>query len=209
MLSRTASLLAHSRRLTNSSTPFSSSVRLASTLVVSEPLDESGMPSGQTRSTVTAATQLGQSVDLLVVGPTPPSQIPVGVTNVYHVPFDDKLAESTANAIQHVAETKDCNIVLGTSTKFGSTVIPRAAALLDVSPITDILEIHDESKCNYTSELYHTHIYIHHSFTQSFFYKYYVFRYIRTSNVCWKCHGQSVYQGSNQTKSIVSTPNQL
>ena len=91
------------------------------------------------------------------------------MTNVYHVPFDDKLAESTANAIQHVAETKDCNIVLGTSTKFGSTVIPRAAALLDVSPITDILEIHDESKCNYTSELYHTHIYIHHSFTQSFF----------------------------------------
>ena len=151
----TYSIIAPTRRLafgslcsasSSSSSSLSSLRRLASTLVISEPLDESGIAPGQTRSAVTAATQFGQGVDLLVVGMVPPTQIPVGVTNVYHVPLNDKLAETTASAIQHVAETKDCNTVLGTSTKFGSTVIPRAAALLNVSPITDILEIQDESK---------------------------------------------------------------
>jgi electron transfer flavoprotein alpha subunit len=141
MLSRTAAAATPTLRRFVAS----SSSRLASTLVVSEPLTEGGVTPPGTQSTVTAAQQFGQEVDLLVVGDQPPTQIPAGVSKVYHVAIGDRLAESVANAIETVAKTKDCNIVVGTSSKYGSTVIPRAAALLDASPITDILEIQDAS----------------------------------------------------------------
>ena len=98
---------------------------------------------------MTAAQQLGQPVDLLVVGSDAPQQVPDGLGRVFHVPIGDRLAETVASAIQSVATSNDCNVVVGTSTKFGSTVIPRAAALLDASPITDILEIQDSSKLQY------------------------------------------------------------
>ena len=118
----------------------------ASTLVISEPLvDGNATPPG-TQSAVTAASQLGQAVDLLVIGDSAPSKIPEGVSKVYHVAIGDQLSESAANAIQVVASSKDCNKVVGTSSKWGSTVIPRAAALLDASPITDILQIESEGK---------------------------------------------------------------
>ena len=117
----------------------------ASTLVLSEPLNGT-VTTAPTQATVTAAKAFGQEIELLVVGESAPTEIPEGVTKVHFVPLQDKLAESVALACQQVAEANDCTVVLGTSTKFGSTVIPRAAALLDVSPITDILEIQDASK---------------------------------------------------------------
>lgn len=118
--------------------------RMASTLVISEPLDADGSTPAGTQSTVTAATKLnnGNDIHLLVVGATTPSKVPKGVSKVLHVPIDDKLSETVANAV--LAASDDCNVVMGTASKFGSTVVPRAAALLDVSPITDILEIEDE-----------------------------------------------------------------
>lgn len=125
----------------------SSTNRMASTLVISEPLEEDGSTPAGTQSTVTAATQLnnGNDIHLLVVGGASPSKIPEGVSKVLHVPIDDKLSETVANAVLEAADD-DCNVVLGTASKFGSTVVPRAAALLDVSPVTDILEIEDESE---------------------------------------------------------------
>jgi len=122
-----------------------SSQRWASTLVLSEPLEEGGVTPGQTQSIITAAQSFGQPVELLVVGADPPTQIPNGVSKVHHVPLKDRLAESVALAVEQVASESDASVILGASTKFGSTVIPRAAALLDVSPITDILEIQDEN----------------------------------------------------------------
>jgi electron transfer flavoprotein alpha subunit len=142
MLSRLTSSSLFARRWAAAS----SSSRWASTLVLAEPLDSNGVTPGQTLSAVTAAAHFGQPIDLLVVGEIPPTQIPAGVASVYYVPIADRLAESAAAAIHAVATEKDCSIVLGTSSKYGSTVIPRAAALLDVSPITDILEILDESE---------------------------------------------------------------
>jgi len=67
----------------------------------------------------------------------------MGISKVFHVPIDDKLSETVANSIIEIIDD-DYNVVIGTASKFGSTVIPRTAALLDVSPITDILEIQDE-----------------------------------------------------------------
>jgi len=128
-----------------------SSQRLASTLVLSEPLHNGSTP-GQTQSTVTAAQAFGQDVELLVVGPTPPTEIPDGCSKVHFVLAKDKLAETVALACHKVALQQDANVLLGTSTKFGSTVIPRAAALMDVSPITDILEIQDESESTHTQK---------------------------------------------------------
>lgn len=135
--------------MTRSRTATNTTGRWASTLVVSEPLTEEGATPPATQSAVHAAASVSPSNDisLLVVGEHPPKQVPVGVSKIYHVPIADRLAETVASAIEATAATAgDCNVVVGTSTKFGSTVIPRAAALLDVSPITDILEIQDESK---------------------------------------------------------------
>mmetsp|Transcript_4528 Transcript_4528/g.13033 ORF Transcript_4528/g.13033 Transcript_4528/m.13033 type:complete len:297 (+) Transcript_4528:368-1258(+) len=125
--------------------------RLASTLVISEPLEADGSTPAGTRSTVTAAKELGQSnaIRLLVVGASPPKSVPEGVSKVLHVPIDDKLSETVASAVKAVVEgdndnDDECVLVVGTQSKFGSTVVPRAAALLDVSPVTDVLEIEDE-----------------------------------------------------------------
>ena len=129
---------------------------MASTLVISEPLGADGITPAGTQSTVTAATKLSSSssgggdgdtttINLLVVGSIVPTKIPMGISKVFHVPIDDKLSETVANSIIEIIDD-DYNVVIGTASKFGSTVIPRTAALLDVSPITDILEIQDESK---------------------------------------------------------------
>lgn len=126
-----------------------SASRWASTLVVSEPLVGGVTPPG-TQSSVTAATQLGQPVELLVVGDEAPTKIPTGVQKVYHVAIGDKLPETVANAVQATVSS-DTTVVLGTSSKYGSTVIPRIAAQLKASPITDILEIQDESEYYYSS----------------------------------------------------------
>jgi electron transfer flavoprotein alpha subunit len=125
-----------------------SSFRWASTLVISDPLNEAGETPPGTQSAVNAAGKFGQAVALLVVGASPPKKIPETVTIVYYVGVGDKLSETVASSIQAVAISKDCNIIVGTASKSGSTVIPRAAALLESSPITDILEIQDASTCN-------------------------------------------------------------
>eukprot|EP00934_Nitzschia_sp_Nitz4_P008725 Nitzschia sp. Nitz4//scaffold60_size111251//73164//74234//NITZ4_004155-RA/size111251-snap-gene-0.182-mRNA-1//1//CDS//3329555588//8715//frame0 len=119
------------------------SSRFASTLVVSEPLVD-GVTPAATQASVTAAAKLGQPVELLVVGDAAPTQVPAGVTKVYHVAIGDKLPETIANAVE-AAVSADTTCVLGTSSKFGNTVVPRIAAQLKASPITDILEIEDEN----------------------------------------------------------------
>ena len=132
--------------------------RMASTLVISEPLNEDGSTPAGTQSTVTAATKLnnGNDIHLLVVGGISPLKVPLGVSKVFHVPIDDKLSETVANAVLESVNKNDddCNVIVGTASKFGSTVVPRVAALLDVSPVTDILEIEDESKYNIVQYLF-------------------------------------------------------
>jgi electron transfer flavoprotein alpha subunit len=123
------------------------SARLASTLVIAEPLI-SGVCSPATCSTVTAANQVGgDDISLLVVSQEPPTQVPFGVSQVYHVPCGDQLTETVADAVKLVFGKKDFGHIMAPSSKFGATVVPRAAALLSLSPITDVIEIVEPGEC--------------------------------------------------------------
>jgi len=116
--------------------------RCASTLVVSEALKDSAVPAA-TCAAVTAASQLGtDGVHLLVVGPEAPTQIPVGVSKVLFANTSSTVAETVA-ATTATAAAGDYSHVLACSTKAGSTSLPRSAALMGVSPLSDVLEIRD------------------------------------------------------------------
>lgn len=53
------------------------------------------------------------------------------------------LAEPWAKLIQLIQQKEGFSHILAASDSFGKNVIPRAAALLDVSPTTDVIEISD------------------------------------------------------------------
>jgi electron transfer flavoprotein alpha subunit len=130
--------------ITNNS--INSSNRWASTLVLSEPLTADAWIPPSTQSAVQAALTLAPDNDilLLVVGDVPPVKAPTGVTKIVHAVTANAhaTAETIAAAIQQAAgAVSDLTHVVGASTKYGSTVIPRAAALLGSSPVTDIVEI--------------------------------------------------------------------
>ena len=58
-----------------------------------------------------------------------------------HVACNDKLSETVASAIAKSQEDNSFTHILMPSSKFGSTVVPRAGALLNIAPVTDVLEI--------------------------------------------------------------------
>lgn len=121
--------------------------RLASTLVVSDPLLEGGVAPPATLSAWTAAQKLGSDdIALLVVGDTPPTKLPPTNKVIFAKTPSNPTAETIAAAVKE-ATTEETKVVLGTSSKFGATVMPRAAALLDASPITDIVSIESPGTC--------------------------------------------------------------
>lgn len=121
--------------------PCSAASRFASTLIVSDPLDDTVTPPG-TQAAVSAAQKLHDGpISLLVVSDKAPTRIPVGISKVFHVKCGDRLAETVASAMQKAQANHSFTHILAPSSKFGATVVPRAAALMDVSPVTDVLEI--------------------------------------------------------------------
>jgi electron transfer flavoprotein alpha subunit len=119
--------------------------RLASTLILSDPLTADGAAPPATQSAVSAAVQLdaNNTIELLVVGATTPTQVPAGVSKVYHASATQPIAETVASTLASVVNNHNhkYDYVVGTSSKFGATVIPRVAALLGVSPVTDIIQV--------------------------------------------------------------------
>ena len=130
-----------------------SKMRTMSTLVLSEPIGSA--PAGAaTTSTIPAATcsavaaaqslhEGSDPITLLVVGSHVPSHIPSGVSKVLHYESSCELtSEVVAMAVADaVADDPDVKHVLGASTKFGASIVPRVAAMLQVSPITDVVQI--------------------------------------------------------------------
>lgn len=102
---------------------------------------------GATYNTVTAGQQIGGDIDLLIAGhecimaAQVASQVD-GVNRVLHVDdpsLEGQLAENIANLVVSLAG--QYTHVLSAATTFGKNFMPRAAALLDVSQISEISEV--------------------------------------------------------------------
>lgn len=136
--------------------------RRASVLVVADPLGDDGALPVATQSAVTAALQWLQAKGgdnannddkddeciLLTTGPSQATAVPAAVTSVLHATTTGKaaVAETAATAVRQAAEKCSPDVIMGTATKWGSSVVPRAAALLQVSPLSDVVGVVDESK---------------------------------------------------------------
>jgi electron transfer flavoprotein alpha subunit len=114
-------------------------------LVIAEHDNASIRPS--TLNTVAAASKIGGDVTVLVAGAGCEAAVKAaaGIAGVKKVlradapQYKDGLAEPLAALV--VALAKDCTHILAPSTAFGKNVAPRAAALLDVAQISDIVAV--------------------------------------------------------------------
>ncbi|GHD20800.1 electron transfer flavoprotein subunit alpha/FixB family protein [Tianweitania populi] len=103
--------------------------------------------SDQTAKALTAATQIGSDVDVLVAGKGAQGVADAaaklqGVRKVLLAEGDDleqRLAEPLAALVVSLADTYDTIVAPATST--GKNVLPRVAALLDVMQISEIIEV--------------------------------------------------------------------
>ena len=104
---------------------------------------------GSTLNTVTAASEIGGDVSVLVVGSESSSAAEqaskiAGIDSVIHVDdpiYKNFLAEDLANLVVSVAN--GFNYILAPATTFGKNFLPRVAAKLDVQQISDIISIED------------------------------------------------------------------
>ena len=116
-----------------------------STLVIAE--HDNHALKAATFNAITAAMQLGEQVDLLVMGHgcagvAEQAKAVVGVSKVLladAASFEYQLPENTAPAVAKLA--KNYAYVIAPATTAGKNVLPRIAALLDVQPLSDVMSI--------------------------------------------------------------------
>jgi len=104
---------------------------------------------GSTLNTVTAASEIGGDVSVLVAGSESSSAAEqaskiAGINSVIHVDdpiYKNFLAEDLANLVSSVAD--GFNYILAPATTFGKNFLPRVAAKLDVQQISDIISVED------------------------------------------------------------------
>ena len=104
---------------------------------------------GSTLNTVTAASEIGGDVSVLVVGSDSSSvaeQVSKisGINSVIHVDdpiYKNFLAEDLGSLVVSVADGFD--YILAPATTFGKNFLPRVAAKLDVQQISDIISVED------------------------------------------------------------------
>ena len=104
---------------------------------------------GSTLNTVTAASEIGGDISILVAGSNSStvagqaSSI-AGIKSVIHVDdplYENFLAEDLGNLVVAVAD--GFNYILAPATTFGKNFLPRVAAKLDVQQISDIISVED------------------------------------------------------------------
>lgn len=106
---------------------------------------------GATLNTIHAATQLGEDIHVLVAGTAcqAVADSVAGVSGVDKVlladdaAYSQQLAEPLADLIVSIASSY--SYILAPATTTGKNVIPRASALLDVQPLSDVTDIIDSS----------------------------------------------------------------
>ena len=104
---------------------------------------------GSTLNTVTAASEIGGDVSVLVVGSDSSSVAEQaskisGINSVIHVDdpiYKNFLAEDFGNLVTSVAD--GFSYILAPATTFGKNFLPRVAAKLDVQQISDIISVED------------------------------------------------------------------
>ena len=104
---------------------------------------------GSTLNTVTAASEIGGDVTVLVAGSESSSAAEQaskinGISSVIHVDdpiYKNFLAEDLGNLVVSVAD--GFNYILAPATTFGKNFLPRVAAKLDVQQISDIISVED------------------------------------------------------------------
>ncbi|CAD7092549.1 unnamed protein product [Hermetia illucens] len=124
--------------------------RLKSTLVIAEHNNEALNP--VTQNTITAAKKIGGDITVLVAGTKcgPASEAASklqGVTKVLvaeNEAFKGFTAESLTPLILAAQNQFKFTHILAGCTAFGKSVLPRVAAKLDVSPISDIIDVKSE-----------------------------------------------------------------
>ncbi|XP_075488865.1 electron transfer flavoprotein subunit alpha, mitochondrial [Primulina tabacum] len=127
--------------------------RSLSTLVLAE--HDGGSIKASSLSAVEAAKSLGDdnSVSLLLAGSGPSLQEAAAHAASMHpsiskvlIADSDKftypLAEPWAQLVRIVQQKGSYSHIIAGSGSFGKNILPRASALLDISPITDVTEIH-------------------------------------------------------------------
>ena len=105
--------------------------------------------SAATLNTVTAASQIGKEMDILVVGNTcndvskECSQIPQirSILEADSEEYKNFVAENVSNLI--IDLSKDYSHIFAPSSTTGKNIMPRVAALLDVMQISDIIKVVD------------------------------------------------------------------
>jgi len=99
---------------------------------------------------ISAAQQLTSSIDVLIIGckVQPLAQTVATIAGVSKVLVADAvdythhLAENSAYVVVELA--KNYQYILAAATTFGKNLLPRVAALVDVSPLSDIIRIIDK-----------------------------------------------------------------
>lgn len=126
---------------------FSQSVTRLNTLALLEAAG--GKVSASSLSTITAAKQLGKPITALLAGPEGQTASEhaakiEGVDAVLVAPsekFAHQLAEELAPLVHQIVKQKNFTRVLAPASAVGKAVLPRLAALLDVQPVSDIIQI--------------------------------------------------------------------
>ncbi|KAL8127265.1 electron transfer flavoprotein subunit alpha, mitochondrial isoform X1 [Apium graveolens] len=129
-----------------------STFRYLSTLILAE--HEGGSLKAQTLNAIAAANYLSKdnSISLLLAGSGPSLQEAAAHAASCHPSisqvllaksdkFTYPLAEPWAKLLQLVQKTGGYSHIISASGSFGKNILPRAAALLDVSPISDVVKI--------------------------------------------------------------------
>ena len=104
---------------------------------------------GSTLNTITAASEIGGDVSVLVAGSESSSAAEqaskiAGISSVIHVDdpiYKNFLAEDLGNLVVSIAE--GFHHILAPATTFGKNFLPRVAAKLDVQQISDIISVED------------------------------------------------------------------
>ncbi|KAL5131131.1 Electron transfer flavoprotein subunit alpha, mitochondrial [Glycine soja] len=177
--------------------PGHSSYRHGSTLVVAE--HEGGFIKPPSLSALAAATCLpdpDSSVSVLLAGSGPslhqaashaaschPSISKVLVADSDK--FKNPLAEPWAKLVHLLQQSSGYSHIIAAANSFGKNVMPRAAALLDVSPITDVSGISDSN--TFVSDLSSNCLSLKNLEQMS----------LHVANICWKCTLNHRYTGAN------------